>query len=351
MDRSQQFSINSLPWRAQARGMTLMEASMAMVFISAIMLVAFQILLAQGKVATEQIVETDMQGTLRRGADELTNELADAHLLALDSFARWVEYQKPMANSAGMPVLDQNGNVQFGAIDSTGTFRLNGFFHLEFVDDPARPVITADEKAWGQDIDMDGNLSRTFTFTPGSFQLSIWRNANETTTITYSAFSPYPPLNSMSIATVNCTIDRARTLAVECYRDSTKRDGTAPNNFLALAAPYNTTGEGIFYMRQTRANGPLQHANTLNGTTVTPDYYGNNRYFEPDAGTFTDSNNNNVLDQQETPPPGTSWNHNLRLSLIAVYSGNGDGLASGNNKTVQGIKRVVSTETLIKLRN
>jgi len=338
------------------RGMTMMEAIVSVTIVAAMVLVVFQALATQGAVATENLIEIDLQSMLRRDSDELVNELTDARLIALDRYARWVEYNEPETGPSGAPLIGGDGKIRYGAVDFTGVFRVNGYYHLECVDEPADTIII-NETTWGQNVDADlSGANTTLIFIPVRFELTM-RIRDPLLVNRFMADGRAAGTNLGGGALAPGASQGMRVMTIRSYRDATPR----------LPAPFNT-GEGIFYMRQRQCiSGPLQTANDYTdvnnsgkyevGEPVAPDIYGSElpmvyrgRYFEPDSYPFADANNNNVVDGLETLPgePGAPVVYNLRICLIGVHSSETGGLA---RSTISGVKRVMGAQTIVKVRN
>jgi len=386
--------------------MTLMECMVSLALVAGVIVLVFISLGNQGRVASEQFVEVDLQTQLRRGNDEIFAVLADAHLIALSDDARWVDfnYPKQAVDGTGKPIpgaldLRIDGSVSYGIFDPTTTPQTwieNGFYHLETVDDAAETV-TVSGSQWyaGQsnaDFDVNGTVDSaeaagsTLTFVPVRFEMTSYRRAtsdlqlfnngsgNEAARLT----AGYPRLLKSAILDYSQNGHRygepnpagvgdsggsfkmyTRTLTLRCYRDSTPR----------LAAPYDK-GEGVFYMRRKSAISPIQKANAYtdsngngeydDGETVTPNIYSTapivykGQYCAADTDDFNEESpasltKNNVCDGSEAPSMAVfnRYYQSMRIILYAVHDGKTGGLSRG----IQGVKRVLSSQTSIRLRN
>ena len=387
----------------------------SLALVAGVIVLIFVSLGNQGRVASEQFVEVDLQTQLRRGNDEIFSVLADAHLVALSDDARWVDfnYPKQAVDAAGVPIpgaleMRTDGTVNYGIFDSTTspqTWLQDGFYHLETVDDAAE-TITVSGNQWyaGQNqVDFNGNGSidtteaagSTLTFVPVRFEMTSYRRSaadvaefNKGTNATAEAYRlskgyprlirsaiiDYPTKSNSQYAEPNptglSTVELkgpfkmyTRTLTLRCYRDSTPR----------LPAPFDK-GEGVFYMRRlNNLVSSLQTANSytdLNGNgeyddgePVSPDIYGaapivyKGQYCPPDTDQFKEENPdtiNNVCDFTELSSlapsldgPSKRYYHCLKIVLYAVH----DGATGGLSRGIQGVKRVLSSQTAIRLRN
>ena len=390
----------------------------SLALVAGVIVLIFVSLGNQGRVASEQFVEVDLQTQLRRGNDEIFSVLADAHLIALSDDARWVDFNYPkQAVDAvtkipipGALELRTDGTVTYGIFDSTTTPQSwidNGFYHLETVDDAAETV-TVSGNQWyaGQnnaDFNVNGSIDTTeaagstLTFVPVRFEMTSYRRsaadlgefnkgtnalaeANRLTkgyprlirsaVVDYltKAGNKYAEPNPTGLSNVETNGPfkmYTRTLTLRCYRDSTPR----------LAAPYDK-GEGVFYMRRLLAPSPLQQANSWtaaddtngngeydDGEHVSPDIYSlapivyKGQYCPADTDYFLEDNPdtiNNVCDFTETNNlqpslDGASkrYYHSIKIVLYAVH----DAATGGLSRGIQGVKRVLSSQTAIRLRN
>jgi hypothetical protein len=386
--------------------MTLIETMVSLALVSGTVVLVFVSLNNQGRVAAEQFVEVDLQTQLRRGNDEIFNVLADAHLVALSEDARWVDFNYPrqMVDAAGKPVpgglhLSMDGTVTYGVFlenVSPPIWVDNAFHHLETVDDTAE-MVTVQGGDWfidqTRDFDSNGMIvageNMALTFTPVRFEMTTYRrdpndlkifNDGRNDATRNAAYprllgsaildytqngrqyaEPNPGAGARVDVPANAWRMYTRTLTLRCYRDSTVR----------LAAPYNK-GEGVFYMRQTKSLSPIQRANEfldangngeydegelVNGSAG--DIYGasvpfiyRGQYCPKDSDSFDETGSatrNCVPDGVEAVDSSANGRnyHSIRVVLYAVHDGRTGGLSRG----IQGVKRVLSSQMSIRLRN
>jgi prepilin-type N-terminal cleavage/methylation domain-containing protein len=304
-------------------GMTLLESLVSMAIVSVITLAMYEALSRQGKLASEELAEVDVQRNLRLATDDLVFELADARFTSISDDGRTITYCKPRSDG-GMPVIGADGIVSFGVI-MNGAFQVddpNNLFTprtarytMTFVDEPAGPTSTVSEATLNLDLNKDGDKIDNFRygrFTVTANVIDLKTNAN-----LGSQEIAYPPRRVLR---------------------------EFPNG-------------GIFFLRQVNGTGihrsePLVDNNNNKafdkGIDTFTDLNGNGVWDGPDSDQFTDSLagalKNNIYDSTESGPGILFYKGGVRLRLMDV-----DLRVPGTGFTKKSKLSIV--ETVIRMRN
>ena len=359
----------------------MVEMAVVLVLCSALFIAFYSLLASQMLDATSETSEIKVQNGIRTPMSELTEELQNAHLYALDSFGNYLCYQVPRKGTSGSVILttDVNNNavVQYGAYAfSDNTWIANGYYQIVFRNHTGATDILIENQITNTLNPLGQNLSGTYTtgtttnqitydkgFQLGHFEIEV-HNA---------PVVPISPTNPM-IANAYCFAENAGASTAATgepggtlYSANDRRiiSGTAlrqidplDTNNGANAKRTSPWGGGFFFMRNpglgsTSISRSFNCIFTATGATVAagagnttgtfsaqfPDgfdtsydinnsgYYEfgenfddtnkNNFYDGPDCDSFADANGNNVPDGNELGTTALQWNGQLRLQLIA----------------------------------
>ena len=146
----------------------MVEMAVVLVLCSALFIAFYSLLASQMLDATSETSEIKVQNGIRTPMSELTEELQNAHLYALDSFGNYLCYQVPRKGTSGSVILttDVNNNavVQYGAYAfSDNTWIANGYYQIVFRNHTGATDILIENQITNTLNPLGQNLSGTYT--------------------------------------------------------------------------------------------------------------------------------------------------------------------------------------------